>query len=115
MTGLAGVLSEIAELLLADDWCKYLSSDERSYYYVIGSNAFDAEPTGRWEWTRVEIPGLKQSGPQAESHVRSQLAADQPDYLATARRRLTSVGITDDQVDSFISALSGADEDDLFS
>lgn len=115
MAGLARVLSEVVDRLRADDWGKFVS-DEGSYYYIIGLRAFDAEATGALDFGSMELGGVpsagpKSPGPQAEWYVRSQLAAKQPDYMATARKRLGDAGITPAQIDAFVSG--GAQENPL--
>jgi len=77
MASVAGLVVDVAEKIIADDWLQYESHDGSRSYYVIGADAY-------WEHVGTGPEGAKtirlvswagsQDRPLAEHAVRSQLA-----------------------------------------
>jgi len=108
--GMARLLNEITERLLADDWCRFSLDDDQSFYYVVGLAAYDKEVLGRGS---VRCSGMEMAGTPSERpkrvspdyawFVRSQLGSKHPDYMAAARKRLRAAGVSNAQMDAFLA------------
>ena len=109
------VLREIAQKLIAGDWFKMISDDEKSFYYVIGRQSHDAELSHQAAFNNMMLPGGSARapiGPIGEFKMRSQVAGSHPDYLKQARERLYQSGAPPDLIDRAIANLLGDDDND---
>ena len=109
---LTTVLRELVDKLNADDWARWATSDDASFYYVIGMDAWIAEDQEGLEHLCMSVGRGKQPisviGEQlTHAKVASTRAADY--YLAQARRRLEASGITAAQVEAFLVAFPDGD------
>lgn len=112
MSGLKDIVSEVVERLLADDWCRFSTADERDFCYVVGLESYDREPVGEIKYSNW-LPGklARRAGrisTLGRCHVKSQLAQPYAADLREARQRLESVGLAPEKIDAF---LAGGDLD----
>jgi hypothetical protein len=70
---LPDVLAEVIERLVADDWCRYSSDDEKRWFYAIGEEAHTEHQNGDY-FPYLEMPRWQHSGPLARFVVRSKVA-----------------------------------------
>lgn len=100
------VLSEIADYLQNDDWCRVseVSNDEsRAHYYIVGFKNHEAHVAGEKELPLSEFPCQSHYGPLAEWAVRSQLGRDpRVEQLKSARRSLKNAGVNSTDVENWI-------------
>jgi hypothetical protein len=114
MASVAGLVVDVAEKIIADDWLQYESHDGSRSYYVIGADAYwehVGTGPGRCEdYTPCFVGRQPKIGPLAEHAVRSQLAGGRRgEYLRRERKRLERAGVSAATIDRFLSG----DIDDL--
>ena len=96
------VLREVVDKLLADDWCRCSTQDEKQVYYVLGFNNHLAHVSGETQYPVSEFPMPKQPGPLGEWLARSQVAGTHPNYLERARLRLQQAGVSATAIEGFL-------------
>lgn len=99
------VLREIADRLIADDWCRVSSAD--AAYYIVGFDAHVADVSGAAEFPISEWPLPTPVEPIAEHLVRAQLA-ERRDYMKKAVKDLEEAGVPRSAIESFLAGEGAA-------
>src|SRR5262245_20616133 len=92
------VLAELADRLLADDWCPCSTTNGERKYYILGFEAHLEHSSGEADFPLTEFPLSADTGPISEWFIRSQRAESHKDYLREARSRLIKAGVDADSI-----------------
>lgn len=98
---LATILSEIAERLCNDDWERRSTAGHELTYYIVGFQAHRLDVDGVVDF-ESEFPLPSSTSPLTQWFTKAQIAGQQVDYVQAARRRLTSLGVSDDELEAFL-------------
>ncbi len=100
---LTGVLDEISERLVADDWMRCATRDGRSFYYIVGVKAHTGELEGGADYIALSIPQGKPLTVLGEQQVHKQVAAPRSSdyYMRQAVSRLVALGVNREDVERF--------------
>ncbi|MDO8677966.1 MAG: hypothetical protein Q7R30_05300 [Acidobacteriota bacterium] len=108
---LPAVLRELAEKLTADDWARWATDDDTSFYYILGMGAYTSEQDAEVDHLSLSIPGGRPISVVGERQVHAQVASSKPAsyYLRQARSRLEATGIESGLVDRFLEFFDAQD------
>ena len=89
------VVRELVDRLLADDWTRYSSTDNKHFYYVVGHEAHYKEVHQEISCSNMEFSSESnvQANPLLQKYLRAQLARKQPSYFQQVTRLLKQKGI----------------------
>lgn len=92
---LATVLRELADKLNADDWMRCSTSDDSSFYYIVGMQAHIADQEGRADHMSLSIPRRAPVAALSELRVHAQVASPKSSayYVRQAMSRLVRCGV----------------------
>ena len=80
------VVQELALKLSSDDWVRYSTEDEKTFYYIVGYKAWTADNEGE-DFPTQSIPIPNHVSPVREAEVDAPVAASKPMHHYVDRRR----------------------------
>jgi hypothetical protein len=106
---LSTVLQEIASTLISDDWSRTSTGDNQTFYYILGTKAWEADQKDAQEFELLSVPTPQAISPLRESEVHAKVAAAPKSYVDQSRARLERTGADPEAIRIFIEGMRGGD------
>jgi hypothetical protein len=105
------VLQELMTKLYADDWTRYSTEDDATFYYILGMKAWTADQQREPNFETLSVPTPQAVSPLREYQVHAQVAGMKSAeyYVREAKSRLESCGVDANLVSSFVEGVRGND------
>lgn len=109
------VLRELAETLIKDDWARWSTGDDTSFYYIVGMKAHQRDQDGDHHLS-LSIGNGRPVSVVGEHQVHAQVASLKggEHYVRQARARLEAAGIEPVLIDRFLERFEAGDVETAF-
>ena len=103
------VVEELASMLVSDDWTRYSTEDDETFYYILGNKAWTADQEGEQDFCTLSAPIPQDVSPVREAEVHAQVAAIRParHYVDRASERLEATGVDGAVIATFVNGCRG--------